>query len=361
MADLVIGSTIAGYRDRRADRAGRDGRRLPGDPPGPGTAGGAEGDRPRAGRARRLPRALPARVAARRPPRPPGGGADLRLARGRRRAGRGDAAGRWRRPAQADRPRGAAAAGAGDRPARARSPKRSTPPTPPASSTATSSRTTSWSKASAPSSPTSASPRRSTRAASTAAPRSSAPPSTCRPSSGAAAPSARAADVYSLGCVLFEALTGVAPFARKEADTEPEMPEGLDAVIERAVAADPRERYPSAGAMIAAARERQGGEPTATRVLSEPSGPPGLGARDLRTAALPTPTAVAGRSRPAVARSPMARLGWRFSRRWSSSSSRSGRRRRHRRLEADRGRQPRRCGSPPARTRSGSPANPTAP
>jgi DNA-binding beta-propeller fold protein YncE/predicted Ser/Thr protein kinase len=77
-----------------------------------------------------------------------------------------------------------------------------------------------------------------------------------------------AADIYSLGCVLYEALTGIAPYARKGSDTEPEMPKGIDAVIERAVAKDPDDRYSTAGELIAGAAEREGATPIATRVLS---------------------------------------------------------------------------------------------
>jgi hypothetical protein len=85
-----------------------------------------------------------------------------------------------------------------------------------------------------------------------------------------AGPPSVASDVYALGCVLFHALTGAVPFVRADlgglvgahlvipppslgaAVPDPGLRAALDAVIARAMAKAPADRYPSAGELGAA-------------------------------------------------------------------------------------------------------------
>ena len=78
------------------------------------------------------------------------------------------------------------------------------------------------------------------------------------------------ADVYSLGCMTFEMLTGERPFpnygihaialrttAPSPCDVCPDLPPGLDAVLARALAPEPDDRFQSTTAFAQALGRRR--------------------------------------------------------------------------------------------------------
>jgi serine/threonine protein kinase len=82
-------------------------------------------------------------------------------------------------------------------------------------------------------------------------------------------------DVYSLGCVAFEALAGAPPFQRDDdfallwahlnqqppllSELRPDLPGGLDEVFATVLAKSPDDRYPTCQAFVAALRREGGG------------------------------------------------------------------------------------------------------
>ncbi len=119
-------------------------------------------------------------------------------------------------------------------------------------------------------------------------------------------------DLYSLGCVLYECLTGKLPFPRaqevevmlahlqeeppKLSAARPDLPPALDAVLQKAMAKAPSDRYGSCGEFVVAARTALAGPAPAAATRPAARAP---------AVAAPAPAlAPAGATRPAAGPAP---------------------------------------------------------
>ncbi|MFT3663332.1 MAG: serine/threonine-protein kinase [Gordonia sp. (in: high G+C Gram-positive bacteria)] len=99
---------------------------------------------------------------------------------------------------------------------------------------------------------------------------------------GTGAPVGPPSDVYALGCVLFECLTGAKPFGATSMEqiiaghlhrALPTTGTAYDAVIARATAKNPAERHATAGELAEAARQTLAGRPPSSPVVPVPAAP----------------------------------------------------------------------------------------
>lgn len=141
------------------------------------------------------------------------------------------------------------------------------------------------------------------------------------PEQGIGDPLDARSDVYSIGCVLYEALTGDVPFRGKTSKAtllkkvrgafvpartlDPSLPDGIDDVLARALAPQVEHRFASAAEFEAALAKLVSGT---TGPLTPPPTKPGDETQSLRRPGLPQPvTAIVGRDEHATML--VARLG----------------------------------------------------